>query len=137
MLHSYFWFIFNPVNCSFKTWFKFFKQFWIILSWQSYNWNIKFCSSYLNVGSWPAIGLSIIKHLLGQVRIRLISQLINGIVRVLQKLLKYFNHTLILTFFVPSFSVLPIFVLNLNEALLLLSVGKSAITPLAKNGSFS
>ena len=51
-------------------------------------------------------------------RVRLISKLINGISRVLQKVLKYFNGTLILTFFVPSFSVLPaIFTLNLNEAL--------------------
>ena len=47
-------------------------------------------SGFVNVGSWTAIGLSVIKHLLDQVRIRLISQLINGISRVLQKLLKYF-----------------------------------------------
>ena len=49
--------------------------------------------------------------------------------RVLQKLL---NGTLILNFFVPSCPVLPaIFVLNLNEALLLLSAEKSAIAPLS------
>ena len=66
----------------------------------------------------PVIGLFIIKHLLDQVRVRLISKLINGISRVLQKVLKYFNGTLILTFFVPSFSVLPgIFVSISNEAL--------------------
>ena len=82
------------------------------------------------------IRLSIIKYVLDQVRIRLISQLINGIARVLQKLLKYFNGTLVLTFFLPSSPVLSaIFVLNLDEALLLLSAGKSAIAPLAcKNG---
>ena len=76
--------------------------------------------------------------MLDQVKIRLISKLINGISKVLQKLLKYFNGTLTLTFFVPSFYVLPaIFVWHLNEALLLLSAGKSAIAPLAfKNGSF-
>ena len=54
---------------------------------------------------------------------------------MLQKLLKYFNGTLILIFFVP-FPVLPtIFVLNLNEALLLLLARKSSIAPLSKNGS--
>ena len=81
-----------------------------------------------------AIGASIIKHGADQVRIRLISQIINGIWRVLKKLLKHLNGTLILTFFVPSFPVLPaIFALlkqNLNEPLLLLSGGKSAIAPL-------
>ena len=77
------------------------------------------------------------KHLLEQVRIRLISQLIYIISRVIQKLLEYFNGTLILAFFVSSFLVLlAIFVLNLNEALLLLLAGKSAIAPLTpKNGS--
>ena len=34
-----------------------------------------------------------------QVKIRLILELINGILRVLQKLLKLFNRTAILTFF--------------------------------------
>ena len=45
---------------------------------------------------------------------RLISQLINGISRVLQKLLKYFDSTIISTSFVlPSSGVFPvIFVLN-------------------------
>ena len=45
----------------------------------------------------------------------LISQLINSISRVLQNLLKYFNDTVILTFFLPLFSVLPAsFCLNSN-----------------------
>ena len=62
--------------------------------------------------------------------------MINGTSRVLQKLLKDFNGTLILTFFVPSFPVLPaIFVLNLNEALLLLLASKTVIATLFKNGS--
>ena len=53
-----------------------------------------------------------------QVRMILISQLINGISRFLQKLLKYFNGAIILTFFVPLFPVEPvIFCLNLNETL--------------------
>ena len=47
----------------------------------------------------------------------LISQLINDISRVLQKLLKYFNGTIILTN-LPLASVSPvIFCLNLNKAL--------------------
>ena len=47
---------------------------------------------------------------------RLISQLINSISRVLQKLLKYFNGTAISTSFVlPSAGVVPvIFILDLN-----------------------
>ena len=67
-----------------------------------------------------------------QVRIRLISQLINGISTVLQKLLKCFNGTITLRSFSPLFFIPPaISVLNLNEALLLLSAGKLAIAPLA------
>ena len=48
----------------------------------------------------------------------LISQLISGISKVLQKLLKYFNGTAISTFFVlPSEGVLPvIFILHLNDS---------------------
>ena len=53
----------------------------------------------------------------GQDKIRLISQLIKGISRVLQKLLKYFNGTAILTSFVlPSSGVFPvIFNLDLSD----------------------
>ena len=49
---------------------------------------------------------------------RLTSQLINGISIVLQKLLKYFNGTIISTFFVfPSAGVSPvIFTLALNDS---------------------
>ena len=86
-------------------------------------------SVIVNVGSWPTIGLSIIKHLLDQVKIRLISQLIYGILRVLQKLRKYFNGTVILTF-CTMISVVPAtFVLNLKKVLLSLSAEKSAIAP--------
>ena len=50
---------------------------------------------------------------------RLISQLIYGISRVLQKLLKYFNGSIISTFFVTLSPVEPvIFRSNLHEALL-------------------
>ena len=59
-------------------------------------------------------------HLLDQVKMRLISQLIKDISRILQKLLKYFNGTIISTFSVLQSAVLPvIFCLNLNEWLLL------------------
>ena len=93
---------------------------------------LNFVLVIVNVGSWLAIRLSIIKHVADQVKIRLISQLINGISNVLQKVLKYFNGALILTFFVPPFPVLSaIFVLNLSEVLLLFSVEKSAISPLS------
>ena len=49
---------------------------------------------------------------------RLTSQIINGISRVLQKLLKYFNGTIISTPFVlPSAGALPvIFILDLNDS---------------------
>ena len=49
----------------------------------------------------------IMKHLAEQVRTRLISQLINGVSNVLNKLLKCINGTLILTFFVPLFLIPP------------------------------
>ena len=54
-------------------------------------------------------------------KMRLISQLIKSISRVLQKLLKCFSGTIISTFFLPlTAAVLPvIFCLNLNKALLL------------------
>ena len=69
-----------------------------------------------------------------QDRTRLISQLINGISRVFQKVLKYFNITIISTFFVPSSPIEPvIFYLNLNEALL---PGKLTVAPVSfKAGS--
>ena len=60
----------------------------------------------------------------------LISQLINGISRVLQKLIKCFNVTIIWTSFVPLFPVGPvIFCLYLNEALSV-SLRTSIITQL-------
>ena len=51
------------------------------------------------------------------VKKRLTSQLINGISRVLQKLLKYFNGTIILTSFVlpPAGMLRVIFTLDLND----------------------
>ena len=50
---------------------------------------------------------------------RLISQLLKGISRLLQKLLKYLNGTINSKVFGPPAAVLPaIFCLSLNEALL-------------------
>ena len=78
------------------------------------------------------IGASIVKQLADLVRTRLVPQSINGISRALPKWLKYFYGTLISTSSIPSFSALPtIFVLTLNETVLLSSTGKSAIVPLS------
>ena len=65
-----------------------------------------------------------------QSKIRSNSQLIKGISRVLQKLLGYFNEIIISTSSIlPSLLVWPvIFVLNLNESVVLVAV-KSAILP--------
>ena len=66
---------------------------------------------------------------------RLISLLINDILRVLQKLFKYSNGTIILTDFLPSFPVeLVIFSLNLNQALSPGKFSKALVS--VKGGSF-
>ena len=81
-----------------------------------------------------SIGLCIIKYLLDQVTIRLISQLINMAFQEFSKnYLNCFNVALILTSFVPLFVLPAIFLLNLNKALLLLLAEKSAIAPLSKS----
>ena len=58
--------IFIPINCSFKTRFWLFKQFYIILSWLSYDWNIKFCISYFKFWFWfaavPATKIHFLNH---------------------------------------------------------------------------
>ena len=64
---------------------------------------------------------------------RLISQLINGISILLQKLLRYFNGTIISTFFVPIILCFTCYFLSLYEILL---PGKlSATSKLVKGGS--
>ena len=126
--------IFIPVNCSFRTR-KFFKPVLYYLELVNFiTGTLSFVSVIANdVARAATLDKT---NLLEQVRIRLISQLINGISRVFQKLLKYFNDTIVSTSFVPSSPVLPvIFSLNLNEALLLLSAGKSTLLSLAKTGS--
>ena len=77
-----------------------------------------------------AIRASIIKQFWDQIKIRLISKLINDISGVLQKLLRYFNDAINLSPFMLSLSVLPAIFLNLNKALLLLSAGKLKIATL-------
>ena len=72
--------------------------------------------------SFPSV---IIKQFAYQVQLRLILQLINGILRNLQKLFRYFNDTIISTDSVTSFTVrLVIFCLNLNKGHLLLAAEK-------------
>ena len=71
-----------------------------------------------NIVDWFALVLDKTQFI-DQIRMRLISQLINDISTVLQKLLKYFGGTFILTIVVPRFSVLSIvFSLTSNKALL-------------------
>ena len=66
---------------------------------------------------------------------RLISELINAIGRVLQKWLKYFSGTVILTVFIPSYPVEPvIFCLNLDKTLL---PGKLSVAPASVKTSWS
>ena len=65
-----------------------------------------------------------------QIRGKSISQLITGISRVVQKLLKDFNGTIISTSFVPWLPVLlATFSLNLIEKPLSLIAGKSLTAP--------
>ena len=75
--------------------------------------------------------------MLGQVKMRLILQSIKGILRVLQKLLKYFNVKIIsISFLLLETVSLVIFCLDIDESMLLLAAGKLVILPLAsKKGS--
>ena len=76
------------------------------------------------IANVPTAVESVMTQVDDHVRMRLISQLIRGISRVLQNLLKYFNGTTILTSFVsfyhlPAALVFPVvFTLYLNDALL-------------------
>ena len=74
--------------------------------------------------------LDAIAQFLDQGRISLVSQLIKGISRVLQKLLRYFNGTVISTFFVTLAPAAPvIFRLYLKDLLLRLAPAKSTTVP--------
>ena len=90
---------------------------------------IKFCISYSKCCCFTR------SSIWNQVKMRLISQLINYILRVLQKLLKYFNGTIIWKAFFVSYPGEPvIFCLHLNEALL---PGKSTGLPSLFNAGLS
>ena len=73
-----------------------------------------FVSVFLNL---PTSIELVTKQVDDYVKMRLTSQLINGISIVLQKLLKYFKGTIISTFFLlKSLGVFPIiFILNLRD----------------------
>ena len=93
----------------------------------SFNCKIKFCISYSKCCCLTC------SSIWDQVRMWLISQLINGILRVLQKLLKYINGTFIWKGFSLSCPGEPvIFCLRLNKGLL---PGKSTGLPSFKAGS--
>ena len=82
--------------------------------------------------------LAIRTQLDDHVKIRLTSQLIKGISKVLQKLLKYFSGTIISTSFVPPFPVRPvIFNLNLNESVVLPSAKITVSSSLASRAGIS
>ena len=100
-----------------------------------------FVSVIVSVGSWFAAVSATNKQFFDQVNMRLISQCSSSsmfnvhISSVLQKLLRYFDGTIISTSFKPLFILSPvIFSLNLNKILLLLSAGKSIILLLSKAG---
>ena len=60
----------------------------------------------------------VIKQVDGHVKMRLTSQLIDGIARILQRLLQYFNSTIISASFVfPPTGLFPVFfILDLNNS---------------------
>ena len=79
---------------------------------------------------WAATLLAFITQFSHQFQSRVISQLIKGISRVLQKLLRYFNGTVISTFFLPLLPFLPVnFSLRLNESVEALASVHSVIAP--------
>ena len=110
----YFWLIFISANCSYKPDFNFCNSF--PFSWvdKVTKQNTKVCICYFK--SCYSVHFKKIMQLSDQVKIKLISQLIKGISRVLQNLLKYFKRTPIFRFLILSLSVLSINLdLNLND----------------------
>ena len=82
------------------------------MSCQNYDRNIKFILNFV------APVAEVITQSSDQSKMRLISQLINSISRVLQKLLKYFNGSANSTSFVlPAAGIFPVvLILNLNDS---------------------
>ena len=97
--------ILNPViNCS-----KFFLSFSVDkVTTGTYNfvsviWNAAFVGEVsLRLFVLTLFSMLVITHSLDWVKIKDTSQLINGISNVLQKLLRYFNGTAVLTSFLPD-----------------------------------
>ena len=82
-----------------------------------------FLSVIENVVAWASTSVAIITQFSDQFVSRVISLLIKGISRVLQKLLRYFECTIISRFFVPLSLVWPVSLsLRLNESVILASV---------------
>ena len=80
------------------------------------------------IANFPKPSESLMTQCLDHVKMRLTSKLINGISRVLQKLLTYFNGTIVsATFVLPLSGVFPvIFILYLNNSeFAMLSLGSS------------
>ena len=99
---------------------------------------LSFKSVILSSGTWFAAVPAAIIHYSDHFTWRLISQLIDSILHVVQKLHRYFNGTIISIIFIPSFLSFPaICCLNLNNILLLLLAIKSIILLLlSRTGSF-
>ena len=78
------------------------------------------------------IDLATIVYFLDQFRLRLFSQLIKDISTVLQKLHRYFDGTIVPTFFLPLLPISSvIFSLILDQLVVILAAVKSTILPLA------
>ena len=96
---------------------------------------INFCTCYCKFCFFICSSIRYYDTFLDQTNIRLISQLIKDISMFLQKLLRYFNGTIISTFSVPFLFVLPvIFGLNLSNLLLLAPVKPSIALLTVKDG---
>ena len=74
----------------------------------TYHFGISLVSFIWNVGFWLFAVPATIIQFLDHFNWRIVSQLIEGISSVLQKLLRYFNGTIISTFVVPSFPFCPV-----------------------------
>ena len=88
--------------------------------------------------AWAAILVATITQFSDQSRSRVILQLIKGISRVLQKLQWYFNGTIISTFSIPVYPVLPVnFNLRLNKSVVALASVKPVTARLSSIAGIS
>ena len=138
-LYCYFWLISISVNCSFKMWFQLLLSFWISLKWLRDNQNRNFVSVIGNVVSWFAsVDITLF---INQVTMRLVSQLINDISKVLQNYLNiskaslfqhlsYHKHLLICYFcltFKQNFIIIIAIIRKVNKTLKLVYFCSTAI----------